>query len=351
MGAPPVGAGSSDGGVPAVVAKHTGPAGVAVNADSVSGLAVLAHSSSGCGISASSDTDYGIRAHSKASAGLNASDTCHGHSGAIFRSRWTRLCRSAVIVSAVMLVTGLAGVSHAGQAPTGAFTQLPRAASFDVEFTDCSELASITTITVAKARTVVPATFTLAGDASGVPFVVRVAHCHAVSIDGRAPEAGTVAQLGVSIVSPDGTGDINNYTAWYYTTSKRLAVKLQLLGVPAQWVPRLGYHLVPNSANTGTLGIHVAIGHPAFHLTAPVIEPAAAAAAFEANWWIQSGTHRTKMSTPIPALRFGTATTTMTTPSNGQLGRLLDGPTETFALLDSYNRFPDAHMTVATNRP
>jgi hypothetical protein len=55
--------------------------------------------------------------------------------------------------------------------------------SFGVEFTDCSELASITTTTTiatAKARTVVPTSFTLAGAAGGVPFVVRVANGRAM---------------------------------------------------------------------------------------------------------------------------------------------------------------------------
>ena len=159
--------------------------------------------------------------------------------------------RSAMIVTAVLVITGPGGVAHAGPPPAA----VTASSSFGVEFTDCSELASITTITAAKARTVVPASFTLAGDASGTPFVVRVAHCRAVSVDDSAPEAATVAQLGVSIVSPDGTGDINNYTAWYFTTSLRLAVKLQLLGVPAQWTPGLGYSLVPGSANSGTLRI------------------------------------------------------------------------------------------------
>jgi hypothetical protein len=176
-----------------------------------------------------------------------------------------------MIVGAVLVITGSGGVAHAGPAPAA----VTLSSSFGVEFTDCSELASITTITVAKARTFVPPSFTLAGDAGGTPFVVRVAHCRAVSVDGSAPDAGTVAQLGVSIVSPDGTGDINNYTAWYYTTSQRLAVKLQLLGVPAQWTPGLGYNLVPGSANSGTLRINLAAGHPAFHVTAPVVEPVA----------------------------------------------------------------------------
>lgn len=100
-----------------------------------------------------------------------------------------------------MLVTGLGGIGHAGQGTAAVTHQLP-ASSFGVEFTDCFELASIVTITVAKARTVVPAWFTLGGGDNGVPFVLRVGDCRAVSIDGSAPEAGTVAQLGVSIVSP-----------------------------------------------------------------------------------------------------------------------------------------------------
>jgi len=273
-----------------------------------------------------------------------------GPSGVKFRCRWARLGKSGVVVSAVVLVTGLGGIAHAGQAPAAVPLQTP-ASSFGVEFTDCSELASITTITVAKARSVVPASFTLARDVGGVPFVVRVAHCGAVSIDGSAADAATVAQLGVSIAPPDGTGDINNYTAWYYTTSLRLAVKLRLAGVPAQWVPRLGYDLVQNSANIGTLSVDMTAGHPAFRVTAPVVEPAAATIAFQANWWIQSGTHRTKMTTPIPGLRFGSATATLTTHRDGRLGGLLEGSTETFALLDSYNRFDQAHMTVAANTP
>jgi hypothetical protein len=219
--------------------------------------------------------------------------------GVHLRSRGARLGRSAAVLIAVLVVTGLGGIAHAG--PTPAAVQQSRP-SFGVQFTDCSELASITTITTAEAHTVVPASFTLAGGVDSVPFVVRVANCRSVSIDGNASEAATVAQLGVSIVSPDGTGNINNYSAWYYTTSLRLALKLRGSGVPSQWVPRLGYDVLPNSATTGRLRIDVAAGHPAFRVTAPVVEPVADAVPFQANWWIQ------------------------------------------------YNRFAQAHMTVATNR-
>jgi hypothetical protein len=190
----------------------------------------------------------------------------------------------------------------------------------------------------------------LGGDANGVPFVVRVAHCQAMSIDGAAPQAGTVAQLGVSIVSPDRTGDINNYTAFYYTTSQQLARQLQLAGVPADYAPQLRYDLLPNTDHTaGTLNIGVP-GRPAFRIAGPIVEPPPAAVPFLANWWIQGGIGLTKMSTPIPALRFGQATSTLQTPPGSRLGRLLGSSTETFALLDSFNRFPGAQMTVTVTR-
>ncbi len=228
------------------------------------------------------------------------------------------LRRSATIVGAVLIIGGLGSVAHAGPAPAA----VTLSSSFGVEFTDCSELASITTITVAKARTVVPASFTLAVDTGGgTPFVVRVAHCRAVSVDGNAPEAGTVAQLGVSIVSPDGTGDINNYTAWYYTTSLRFAVKLQLLGVPHSGRRDSATTSCRTPRRPAPCASTWPAGHPAFRVTAPVVEPVAAAVPFQANWWIQSGTQRTRMSTPIPALRFGTAAATLTTPRVSQLGQ------------------------------
>lgn len=67
----------------------------------------------------------------------------------------------------------------------------------------------------------------------------------------------------------------------------------------------------------------------------------------------QTGSKRVKMSTPFPALRFGVggATATLQTARNGQLGRLFESSTETFALLDSFNRFATAPMTVTVTQP
>ena len=42
--------------------------------------------------------------------------------------------------------------------------------------------------------------------------MVRASACDAVGVDGSAPKPGIVAHVGISIVSPDGTGDISNYT-------------------------------------------------------------------------------------------------------------------------------------------
>ncbi len=236
----------------------------------------------------------------------------------------------------------------ADEGPVATTTDALGLQPLNVTFNDCSEIASITPIPVAQARTVVPASLALAGDGTVAPFVVRVADCSAVSVDGSPLEPGTVAQLGVGIVSPDGTGDINNYTAWYYTTSLRLALRLKALGIPAEWSPRLSYEVAGN-----TVGIDVKLpSHPPFHTTSTVVEPGPGTIPFAANWWRQNGPRLTKMSTPIPAIRFGGATTTLTTPANGALGRLLGSPTvSSFPFLDSFNRFPTAPMTVSVSRP
>src|SRR5262249_17931543 len=83
-----------------------------------------------------------------------------------------------------------------------------------------------------------------AGNRAGPPVTppgVRTADCGGIAVEGRRPRAGSIVQIGVVIVPPDGTGDINNYTLWYYTSDARLANGLQRLGVDAQQVPTLDY--------------------------------------------------------------------------------------------------------------
>jgi hypothetical protein len=256
--------------------------------------------------------------------------------------------RGSVLIAGVTLILAASAGAATARGPAVVAAEELAGRTTAVTFSKCSELASITTISPAQARSVVPASFILAGDNRGAPFVVRVADCDAVTVDGGRPESATVAQLGVSIVSPDGSGDINNYTVWYYTSSRRLAASLHRMGVAAQWAPGLRYDLAENPDLTrGTLTVDLSAGRPPFTIDAPVSEPVLTPTPFQANWWAQDDTSLTKMSTPIPELRFGLATATLHTPRASQLGRLLGSGTVTFTLLDTFNRFGNASMSVS----
>jgi hypothetical protein len=86
-------------------------------------------------------------------------------------------------------------------------------ANFPVEFTDCVESIGVTLVPTALARACVPAQFILVGEGQPVtPLVVRTASCRGISVSGHEPKAGEIVHIGLVIVPPDGTGDINNYT-------------------------------------------------------------------------------------------------------------------------------------------
>jgi hypothetical protein len=220
--------------------------------------------------------------------------------------------------------------------------------AFPVDFTNCTEMASLTPVPVAAVRSLVPSSYALANEAAGTTFiVVRIANCQDTAVAGHATGAGTVAQVGVNLVSPDGTGDINNYTLWYYTTNARLFARLRAIGVSAaQFVPNISYNFVSTGAGTGNLQIAVP-GCPSFTVGGPVVVPTAAAVPFTANWWQDSRRGSVRMNTPIPAIQFSTATMTLHTSRSSELGEILGASTATFPIFDSYNTFPSAHMNVA----
>lgn len=231
---------------------------------------------------------------------------------------------------------------------TGETTQaLGAKRPFDVDFSGCSEMASLTPVPVANVRARVPAGYALANEVNGVTFVVvRIANCSGMSIDQRPVGGGTVAQVGVNLVSPDGTGDINNYTLWYYTTSQPLFVRLRAMGIDeAQWVPGIDYRYAATGPGTGQLDITVP-GRPAFTIGGPVTEPVGPVP-FVANWWGDSARGQIRMNTTLPAIDFGGATMTLHTGARSELAEVLGATTVTFPIFDSYNRFPAAHMVVA----
>ncbi|MBL8611144.1 MAG: hypothetical protein JNL38_27625 [Myxococcales bacterium] len=245
----------------------------------------------------------------------------------------------------------LAGcAADTGEAPSEAVGEARAAArpdrSFTVDFSGCSEMASLTPVPVANVRDKVPAGYALANEAAGTTFiVVRIAHCSGMAIDGEADGAGTVAQVGVNLVSPDGTGDINNYTLWYYTTSRALFQKLKRVGIDeAQWTPGIDYRYTASGPGAPRLDITVP-GNPAFTVGGPVTATGGPVP-FTANWWGDRGDERVRMNTTLPAIGFGGATMSLTTSPRSKLGRVLGSGAATFPIFDSYNEFAGAHMVV-----
>jgi hypothetical protein len=177
--------------------------------------------------------------------------------------------------------------------------------------------------------------------------VVRVASCDDVVVDGSDEGDGIVSQVGIGVVSPDGTGDINNYTLWYDTTSDLLTKKLKKAGVNAKHADSLEFDFHPTSGGNGNLEID-SHKDPRFTLNASVLAPPADPVPFSANWWKTGYSNTTKMDTSFPELHFGFTgnTATLTTKKHSDLAGLIGGTSIAFNALVSYNSFPAGHMVV-----
>src|SRR5205085_2897144 len=147
----------------------------------------------------------------------------------------------------VLLSVAFVGVSmswNAHRARAQAPAPLPNgSADFAVEFTDCVESIGVTLVPTANARGYVPSQFILVGEGQPVtPLVVRTARCGGIAVAGEKPRPGEIVQVGAVIIPPDFTGDINNYTIWYYTSDPKLATQLRKAGLDAQQVPTIDYN-------------------------------------------------------------------------------------------------------------
>jgi len=182
---------------------------------------------------------------------------------------------------------------------------------------------------------------------------VRTARCGRIAVDGHRPKAGTIVQVGAVIVPPDFTGDINNYTLWYYTTDTELARRLRRLGVRAQHVPTIDYGYEP-SGDGGTGSFHVAVprpGDPTLRLDGVVVASGTSAGSFEAIWWVKAKGRVVKMDTEVPEIFLGGADLVLRTPMRGRLGKLIGGDTAGFPVLQQFNTFAKAHMKVGVVAP
>lgn len=93
-------------------------------------------------------------------------------------------------------------------AATAAWAEQP----LTVDFTQCTEFAGVGPVSFASASALVPAQFTALSTGAGTGgIVVRAGSCTGVSVNGGPAVPTVFSQVGVEIVPPDHTGDINNY--------------------------------------------------------------------------------------------------------------------------------------------
>jgi hypothetical protein len=250
------------------------------------------------------------------------------------------LIRTAL--SIVLAALALASANNVrGQEPSSP----GQLSNFDVDFTNCVESIGVTLVPTSSVRALVPQSFTLASaDQPVTPLVVRTARCRRIATDGYGQIGGDIVQIGAVIVPPDFTGDINNYTLWYYTTNLRLALRLQVAGVNAQYVPTIDYDY---DAANGELHVRVPLpGVPRFVLSGAVTPSAQPAGSFVANWWQSGRGGTTKMSTTVPTINIGGAELTLTTSASGALGQLIGRPSTGFPIIQQFNTFANAQMQV-----
>src|SRR5262249_23182660 len=100
----------------------------------------------------------------------------------------------------------------------------PATRGFSVEFSQCTEFAGVGPVDFAKASGLVQPAFTTLPVGSTAAIVVRATRCASAQVNGGPGVPTIISQIGIEIVPPDGTGDINNYTLIYVTDNAQLAL-------------------------------------------------------------------------------------------------------------------------------
>lgn len=220
--------------------------------------------------------------------------------------------------------------------------------SFVADFAGCSEFAGIGLVPAANARALVPSHYSLAGDASHAVIVVRVARCASAVIDGKALGVTTTSQIGIRLSDQDPDADIHNYTLFYATDQARLHARLQGAGLKTDVAKKgLSFELDSTRLDITSSSPHT----PAFQISGSASASSADPSRFVASWWADGNHGSVRSTTVFPSIRFGDASTTLTTPAGSALARLIGGTSLTFAFLDSYNTFTSAHLEVSQQQP
>ena len=221
---------------------------------------------------------------------------------------------------------------------------------FYVDFTECTEFAGVGPVDFARASALVPSVFTtlLVGSTGGI--VVRATNCQGLAVNGGRSVPTSISQIGIEIVPPDGTGDINNFTLLYVSDNPELVRAFRGAGVPALFDPTLTYQFTYDSTGkAGELYVEVeSYGLPAYFLSGTETDPTAPGSDFKANWWYATAKEVVKQASNFPAIAFGTPSVTFHTDRNRDLGKLIGGNTDSdFHLFPVRGIYPSAHMEVS----
>jgi hypothetical protein len=220
--------------------------------------------------------------------------------------------------------------------------------SFDVQFDQCGEFVGIGLVPFDKARKLVPPQYTLAVYDGKAMIVVRVASCQSVSVDGKNPKPAHTAQIGISVVIPGTTAQIDNYLLWFVTDSGVLHGKLQAAGIQNGNDQQLSVVFAPSGA-TGPLHIDVnAPRFPAFPVTGVITSPPGAPTPFVANWYADTRNGTLRMHTEFN-IGFGSADAGVAPEAGSALAELIGSDPLQFGLLDSYNEWKAAKMELRPN--
>lgn len=211
---------------------------------------------------------------------------------------------------------------------TAASLQASDPRNFPVTLGNCTEFIGTKQIPVASVAPLVPSSFLIAGAETGfATLVIRAGRCGRASVDGGPVEDARVAQVGVVLIPPDGTGGINNYTLSYSTNSLRLAARLELAGLNVTLDPDLVYEVSPDPPVAGgEFFFDVSpLAAPAWFLSGRVTDPAGPQFPFVANWWSALRAGKLKMATSIPLLAYGDGSVRIYSRRGGLVGRLIGG--------------------------
>jgi hypothetical protein len=199
---------------------------------------------------------------------------------------------------------------------------------FTTQFLHCSEFAGEGTVDLAQAQKLVPSTYRITDAESGTaPVVIRMTHCGGIQVGGTPSMPTTISQIGINIVSPDGTGTINNYVVVYVSDNPYLVKALQHAGAPARYDPTITYQYTKTGdGSAGVLyGAVPGSGLPAYFLYGPeTAAPPHSGQLFVANWWFGASAV-VKEATTLPAIRFGTSAVAFYTDKTSKLGKLIGG--------------------------